>query len=541
MNLNSFALWAGFSPASITGASIVVEQIQPTNPLLPDIFALHGKWRANKPAVVFDGETLSWKAFNSRINKIANGLTEMGLVKGDRVIVLMSNGMSMMEVLFGIMVGGFVSAPLNVSVSNEAIINMVCDSQAKAILATEDYCDRVEKMSHSLPGACYDNRICTGPVRSGWTAYVQWRDAQLDTKPSVDILPKDYLNIIYSSGTTGLPKGIVHTHAGRRDWAYDLAIALRYDSSARFLVTIGLYSNITWVGMLCTMLAGGTVLINGKFDADKIWHRLQDDKITHLSMVPVMYERMMEAKNESIDTSAMSGMMSAGSPLRENVKAALFDRFECGIIELYGLTEGVITTLDPEDADGRLASVGLPLIGTDLKILDDENNECAVNQPGEIVANGRIVMPEYFNRPDATREAIWVDEAGTHWLRTGDIGYLDNECFLYIVDRKKDMILSGGQNVYPQDIEAILLTHASVKDAAVIGVKSQKWGETPLAVITSVDGVLDTVALRKWVNEKLGKQQRIVGIDLIDEIPRNPNGKILKRQLRENYKGQVFD
>ena len=133
-----------------------------------------------------------------------------------------------------------------------------------------------------------------------------------------------------------------------------------------------------------------------------------------------------------------------------------------------------------------------------------------------------------------------MDEAGTHWLRTGDIGYLDKEGYHYIVDRKKDMILSGAQNVYPQDIEAVLLSHADVKDAAVIGVKSLKWGETPLAVVMPVNGGLDTGALRKWVNEKLGKQQRIVGIDLIDEIPRNPNGKILKRQLRETYKGRVF-
>jgi len=519
----------------------VAELIKPTNPLLPDILALHGKWRASKPAVISESETLTWKAFNFRINQVANGLIEMGLEKGDRVVVLMSNGMPMMECLFGIMAGGFVSAPLNVSVSNEAIINMVRDSQAKAIIATEDHRDRLDEISEFLPETCSINRVCTGAERKGWIGYDNWRDAQMDTKPSVKILPDDYLNIIYSSGTTGLPKGIVHTHAGRRDWAYDLAIALRYNSSARFLVTIGLYSNITWVGMLCTMLAGGTVLINGKFDAENIWQRLQDDQITHLSMVPVMYERMMGANHEAFDVTSMCGMMSAGSPLRETVKGALFERFECGIIELYGLTEGVITTLDPEDAKGRLASVGLPLLGTDLKILDGSDLECSVGQPGEIVANGRIVMPEYYNRPDATRDAVWIDDAGTHWLRTGDIGYLDKEGYLYIVDRKKDMILSGGQNVYPQDIEAILLTHPNVKDAAVIGVKSKAWGETPLAVIASQNGEFDGPALRKWVNEKLGKQQRIVGVDLIDEIPRNPNGKILKRQLRETYKGQVFD
>lgn len=516
-------------------------KIQPTNPLLPDIIALHGKWRANKPAIVSHGETLTWAKLNSRINQVANGLKKMGLEKGDRVIVLMSNGMPMIETLFGIMMGGFVSAPLNVSVSDAAIANMINDSQAKAIIATEEHCDRLEQMAEDLPQDAFVNRICTGETRAGWLNFYSWRSEQSAFRPDVTIAPNDYLNIIYSSGTTGLPKGIVHTHSGRRDWAYDLAIALRYHSASRFLVTIGLYSNITWVGMLCTMLAGGTVLINDKFDAEQLWRRIDDDKITHLSMVPVMYERMMDVENGQFDGASMRGMMSAGSPLREPVKGALFERFDCGIIELYGLTEGVITTLDPEDAKGRLSSVGLPLIGTDLKILDDDDTECSVGQAGEIVANGRIVMPEYFNRPDATRQSLWVDTCGVHWLRTGDIGYLDAEGFLYIVDRKKDMILSGGQNVYPQDIEAILLTHERVKDAAVIGVKSRKWGETPLAIVVSKAGALDAAALRDWANKKLGKQQRIVGVDMIDEIPRNPNGKILKRELRETYKGRVFD
>ena len=515
--------------------------IIPTNPLLTDIFALHGKWRSEKPAVVEGGEVLSWSAFNARTYQVANALTAMGLSKGDRVIVLMSNGLAMMESLFGAMAGGFVSAPLNVSVSDDAILNMIIDSGAKAIIATQEHCARLDAMSGDIPEAAYKNRVCAGGAPDGWKDFSAWRDAQSSERPSVEIKPDDYLNIIYSSGTTGEPKGIVHTHQGRRDWAYDLSIALRYNSSARFLAAIGFYSNITWVGMLCTMLAGGTVYINGKFDADALWQTLEDQSITHLSMVPVMYERMMEANHSGYDVSAMQGMMSAGSPLRETTKAQLFERFDCGIIELYGLTEGVITTLDPEDAKGRLASVGLPLIGTDLKILDDDDQECAAGQSGEIVANGRIVMPEYFGRAEATQEALWVDADGGHWLRTGDIGYLDAEGYLYIVDRKKDMILSGGQNIYPQDIEAVLARHDDVKDVAVIGVKSRKWGETPLAIVAAKNGRLNTDAVRTWCNKQLGKQQRITGIDIIDEIPRNPNGKILKKDLRAKYKDRIFD
>lgn len=258
-------------------------------------------------------------------------------------------------------------------------------------------------------------------------------------------------------------------------------------------------------------------------------------------MVPTLYERMMDVDHKGYNASSVQGMMSAGSPLRAPVKAALFDRFECGIIELYGLTEGVITTLDPEDAAGRLSSVGLPLLGTDLKILDEEDRECETGQAGEIVSCGRIVMPEYFNKEKTTRDALWIDEEGTHWLRTGDIGYLDDEGFLFIVDRKKDMILSGGQNVYPQDIEAVMASHEDVKDVAVIGVKSRKWGETPLAVIAAKKEDIDKDALRNWTNAQMGKQQRIVDVDIIEEIPRNPNGKILKRELRKKYESRLFD
>lgn len=474
--------------------------------------------------------------------QVANGFAAMGLSKGDRVVVLMSNGAAMAETLFGAMMGGFVTAPLNTSVTDDAVLSMILDSGASAIICTDDQVGRIDQMRQQLPKRVKQNFVCTGDERDGWQNYDSWRGAQSSYRPTTQINPEDYLNIIYSSGTTGQPKGIVHTHQGRRDWAYDLSIALRYDSSTRFLATIGLYSNITWVGMLCTLLSGGTLLIAEKFEAEALWAQLEKDRITHLSMVPVMYERMMAtANNDTFDVASMRGMMSAGSPLREPVKAALFERFNCGIIELYGLTEGVITTLDPEDALGRLTSVGLPLLGTDLKILDDDDKECPIGQSGEIVSCGRIVMPEYFGREEATLEALWIDASGTHWLRTGDIGYLDEEGYLYIVDRKKDMILSGGQNIYPQDIEAVIALHPEVKDVAVIGVKSEKWGETPLALISLKNGNGKSSDIRLWANAKLGKQQRIAGVEFIDEIPRNPNGKILKRELRKTYKDRIFD
>ncbi len=516
--------------------------LKPTNPLLPDIFELHGKWRAEKPALITPDETLSWAQFNARCNQVGNGLLGLNLEKGDRVVLLMSNGQAMAISLFGIMNAGLVSAPLNVSVNDAAIKNMILDCGASAIIATADHAERIDALLPEFPKALAARLICAEGPREGWISFEDWRSAQNANRPAVDIAPDDFVNIIYSSGTTGQPKGIVHTHQGRRDWAYDLAITLRYNSASRFLATIGLYSNITWVGMLCALLPGGCLIVRSKFDAVEIWEQIARDKITHLSQVPVQYERMIDVPaHETYDATSIKGMMSAGSPLRASVKSALFERFDCGIIELYGLTEGVITTLDPEDAKGRMASVGRPLIGTDLVILSDDDKICPIGEPGEIVSCGRIIMPGYYNRPDATEDAQWRDENGIDWLRTGDIGYLDAEGFLYIVDRKKDMILSGGQNIYPQDIEAVFAEHPDVQDVAVIGIPSKKWGETPLAIIALKNGAADVASIQTWANAQLGKQQRVSGVKIADEIPRNPNGKILKRNLRETYKTVSYD
>jgi acyl-CoA synthetase (AMP-forming)/AMP-acid ligase II len=225
--------------------------------------------------------------------------------------------------------------------------------------------------------------------------------------------------------------------------------------------------------------------------------------------------------------------MCCGSPLTPTLKAETIRRLGCELIELYGLTEGLITTLAPEDVERKLASVGKPLPGTDLRILGPDDREVGPGETGEIVGRGRIVMAGYHARPDANAEATWTDEQGRRWLRTGDIGRLDDEGFLYIVDRKKDMILTGGQNVYPADIEIVMLGHPDVAEVAVIAVPSEKWGETPLAVVVPRSGAQpDPAALAAWTNERVGRQQRVSGVVLRDSLPRNPNGKILKRELR---------
>ena len=283
--------------------------------------------------------------------------------------------------------------------------------------------------------------------------------------------------------------------------------------------------------------------VASQFDEDAFIDLVLRHRITHTAMVPIQFQRVIEAlsRRPNADMSTMQAMMSCGSPLREPLKRAIFQHFDCGVIELYGLTEGIITTLETEHAEGRWSSVGRPLLGTDICIVDAHDRRLPANESGEICARGRIAMPGYWRRDDANSAATYVDEEGLVWLRSGDIGYVDSEGFLYIVDRKKDMILSGGQNIYPQDIEAVAAEHPAVFDVAVIGLPSARWGETPVALAVLRDGDdTDAADIKEWVNERVGKQQRLADLIPVDVLPRNPNGKILKRELREEYKDQHY-
>ncbi len=512
-----------------------------TQPLLPDILSLNARWRARQEAAVFqNGDRLCWGELDARLNRLANALLRAGLAPGDCAAVMTGNGRPMLEILLGLTKAGIASAPLNLTVDDAALARMIGDSGAKAVFATPDQAARIET-SPALSQACADLLRIAPEARSGWADYEAFLQCADADRPAVRIEPDAVLNIIYSSGTTGRPKGIVHTHQGRKDWASDLCIALRYHGGCRTLINIGMYSNISWVSLLCTVMAGGTLVIEDRFEPARFWRLLAEERITNASMAPVQYARILEA-DDGADAACVRALMSCGSPLHAGLKQRLFERLGPRVIELYGLTEGVITTLDPEDAAGRLASVGKPLPGTDLRILDDEGRELPAGEAGEIAATGRIVMPGYLNRPDADEEARWIAPDGAVWLKTGDIGKVDEEGFLSIVDRKKDMILSGGQNLYPQDIEAVFAEHPEIAETAVIAAQSRRWGETPLALVVPRPGAaVAPEAIKAWSDERLGRRQRVAAVEFVDALPRNPNGKILKRALRDAYADRVFD
>ena len=266
-------------------------------------------------------------------------------------------------------------------------------------------------------------------------------------------------------------------------WHFAIAAAAARSSRS------GLFSNISWVTMLSTLLVGGTLVLLRTFSPREALAIIEAERITHGAFVPVQLERLLclpgarRVSHDSLET-----LMVCGSPLKPDVKLRFAREFACRLIELYGLTEGLMTILEPEDLERKILSVGKPVLGADIRILGEDDREVAPGETGEIVGRGRLVMSGYHAQDAANREATWVDSDGVQWLRTGDLGRLDAEGFLYLVDRKKDMIISGGQNVYPADIESVMRDHPAVAEVAVIGIASERWGETPLAVVVARPG-----------------------------------------------------
>lgn len=487
----------------------------------------------DRMALVCGDEKLTWGAFDTGINRVANLLLARGLQKGDNVAILSPNSIPYAMLFMGILRAGGCVTPLSSMASPEALQKMIADCGAKAIFVAEAYRDLLD----GFLGDMELHRFALDFVAAGYDSYEAALAGAGTSDPMVPIDMKDPFNLIYSSGTTGTPKGIVHDHLMRAA-QMDRVTPNGYDAEARTLLSTPLYSNTTIVAFVPTLFGGSTVHLMPKFDARRYLEIVQRAQITHTMLVPVQYKRIMDVPDfDSFDLSSMRMKFSTSAPLRADVKRDVLARFPGKLIEYYGLTEGGgVTVLVADEYPDKLHTVGKAAPGNEIRLIDGQGNEVRPGQVGEICGRGPTMMAGYFGRDDLTADYIWRDAQGQVFFRSGDMGYLDEDGFLTLSDRKKDMIISGGLNIYANDLELVLLDDPDVTDAAVIGVPSEAWGETPLGLVVRREGAsrgAEEILAR--ANARLGKSQRLSAVELRDTLPRSTIGKILKKDLRAPY------
>jgi len=356
----------------------------------------------------------------------------------------------------------------------------------------------------------------------------------------VTIDPAWPFNLIYSSGTTGTPKGIVQPHAMR--WAHiQRAAQSGYGPDTVSLTATPLYSNTTLVCVVPTLAYGGCVVLCPKFDATEYLRLAQAHRATHTMLVPVQYQRLMARPDfDEFDLSSFRFKFCTSAPFSAALKADVLARWPGALVEYYGLTEGGGTCiLQAHLHRDKLHTVGQPAPGHDIRLIDEAGIEVPRAPGGASLASGEVVgrspgmMTGYHRQPELTAQSEWWDGQGRRYIRTGDIGRFDEDGFLVLQDRRKDMIISGGFNIYPSDLEAVLRQHPAIAEAAVVGVPSIQWGETPVGFVVLQPGAAATPAeLLAWANAQLGKTQRLSALHLLPELPRSAIGKVLKRELR---------
>ena len=503
---------------------------------LAELIRRHARERPTQPALVQGDVRLSYAELDALMDRVGASLQRDGLKPGDAIAICAQSSPRYAVVFLGALRAGIAVAPLAPSVTPESFASMRGDAQARWLFADAAALDALGAIDGATGAA---HCISFDGVAPG-TAFDAWLTPEGARPQPVDVAPAAPFNIIYSSGTTGTPKGIVQSHGMR--WSHVARGAnYRYGPDGVTLLATPLYSNTTLVVFLPTLAFGGTVVLMAKFDAAQYLALAQAHRITHTMLVPVQYQRLMALPQfDAHDLTSTRFKFCTSAPFGAALKADVVKRWPGGLIEFYGMTEGGGTCiLAAHEHPHKLHTVGQPAAGSDIRLIDDEGRQLPpgnVDAVGEIVGHSAGMMTGYHRQPAKTREAEWYDAAGKRFIRTGDVGRFDADGFLTLLDRKKDMVISGGFNIYPSDLEAVLREHPAVADVAVVGVPSTLWGETPIAfAVRRADVEATADALLRWANARVGKTQRLAQLRWINELPRSAIGKVLKRELRERH------
>jgi acyl-CoA synthetase (AMP-forming)/AMP-acid ligase II len=517
-----------------------------------DVAALHDgltHWAAARPQGEFalhGGRRLTYGEADAAANRLARALLDAGLRSGDRVAMLSRNSVEFALLYYAASRAGLVTVPLNCRLAPPEWRYILNDARARTILAAGEYLGAVDGLRAGLHTVEWFFAIDRAG-RPGWEDLAQRTAAQPSTAPAHMVDPDDDLYQMYTSGTTGRPKGAVLTHRAVMANLAQIADILSITPGERSLVVAPMFHAAAVFTTFSCIAAGGSLYVLDEFEPLEVVRVLSEERIGFAVLVAAMIHACLVAAPEAARRryDSLRLILYGASPIAEPTLRGAMEVFGCDFVQAYGMTEATValTFLLPADhrqalagtgAEGGLPlllSAGRPLPGTEIRIVDEHDRPLPNGMIGEIVARGPQLMRGYFNQPEATAEAL---RGG--WLHTGDAGVMDDERYLYVQDRVKDMIVSGGENVYPREVEEVLLRHPAILDAAVFGVPDERWGETVKAAIMVRAGIpVSSDAIIDFCRDKLGGFKRPRSVDFVAELPRNASGKVLKRVLREPY------
>ena len=497
-------------------------------PSVADLLRLAARQHPDSVAVDGDGRRLTHAELAESSNRVATALLARGLESGDRIAYLDRNGTEYWEVYLGAMKAGIVLVPLNFRLGRDELRWALADSGARLLVVGQEFAETAAAVT--VPA------LTIGVDGPG--GFAEWVAGGRDEDPRRDVGGGDCVQLIYSSGTTGRPKGLLIGSA-QLAWATAaFSACFDVDHHSRSLVPIPYYHVAGGGWAMITLTKGGTVIQSREPTAATIFDQLVRYRATHAAMVPAVMQVLTASPDAATaDFSALRQLVYGGSPISEPLVRACIATFGAELFQSYGLSEtiGVTTLLGPADHGGdlsRLRSAGRPVPGVRLEIRDAVTGaQVGAGVSGEVVVKAPGVTAGYWHRPEETAEAFTSDG----YFRTGDVGYLDADGYLYLRDRIKDMIVTGGENVYPAEVESVLAGHPAVADVAVIGVPSDRWGETPLAVVVPRGPELDVEELLDWARQRMAHFKAPTAVVTAAQLPRNPSGKILKRELRQPY------
>ena len=490
--------------------------------------------------------SLTFKQWNERCNQLANGLLDMGLKKGDKIAIIAYNCLEWMEIYGACAKSGIISVPIMFRLTPSEYQYIIDDAEAKAFIVAKEFTAGADSLRGKLSNLSDSNFIFFGDEKAP-KGYVHYEDIIKNGSPEappVEIGHQDTWVIMYTSGTTGKPKGVVRSHESFIAQYFTNIAELGFNRDDIGLLVMPMcHINSIYYSFVFTYTYGGVCIYNMvSFDPEHLLKTLAEEKITFTSLVPTHYIMMLslpeEVKNK-YDVSCIRKLMCSSAPVRKDTKIDIMNHFKNSeLFEAYGSTEaGLVTLLRPEDQMKKLGSIGREIIGSRrLKLLDEDGNEVPDGEVGELYSHTPIVFNEYWKMPEETKNAFRGE-----YFSAGDMARRDEDGYYTLVDRKKNMIITGGENVYPSEVENVVGSHPKIKDVAIIGVPDKKWGEAIKAVIILHEGIEPSEEMKKdildYCKDKIAGFKKPKSIDFVeeDEMPRTGTGKILHRVLRERY------